>query len=252
MTVGDAFGELVRSAWAGDDPFEIVERDDGFVGVGRFDYLAPVRRWQAPERRMLRLARGRVLDVGCGAGRVALELQRRGHEVIAIDTSPGCIEVARARGVRDAHICDFVELDARFGLFDTLVMAGNNFGLVGTPARAGRLLRRLRQHTTDGARILATSTDVLDTTTPCHLAYHQRNRSRGRLPGQLRLRVRHRDVATPWFDYLLATPAEMAAIAETGGWRLTRTLRGEGPIYVGVLERTAVQPSGRRRRGITA
>src|SRR4029453_773903 len=84
---------------------EIIERDDGFFDTSTIDYyLAPFRRWDAVERRALRYVRGRVLDVGCGAGRVALELQARGREVVAIDSSPGAVEVTRRRGVRDVRL----------------------------------------------------------------------------------------------------------------------------------------------------
>lgn len=237
MRLGDAYGELVRAAFEGAEATELVERDDGYLSVGRFDYLAPVRRWLPVERRMLRLASGRVLDVGCGPGRVALELQRRGHDVLGIDTSPGAVAVARERGVRDARVLALEAVDSSLGTFDTVVMPGNNFGLLGTPARARRLLRRLHALTSGRGRILGTTIDPLRTDDPLHLAYHARNRERGRLPGQVRLRVRHRDLATPWFDYLFVTPEEMAAVAASGGWRLARTLTGDGPVYVGVLER---------------
>ena len=45
-----------------------------------------------------------------------------------------------------------------------------------------------------------------------HIAYHQRNRERGRLGGQLRLRLRYRELATEWFDYLVCSVAELEAL----------------------------------------
>src|SRR5512133_4324470 len=89
-------------------------------------YLAPFRRWPPHHRAGMRYARGRVLDIGSGAGRVALHLQGRGQEVIAIDNSPGAIEACR-RGVRDARLLSIDEVDGSLGLFDTIVMYGNNF-----------------------------------------------------------------------------------------------------------------------------
>ena len=73
--VDDAFGAMLLDVLAGRaSGQEIVERDDGFIGISTFDYLAPVRRWKAVERRGLRYARGRVLDVGCGSSRIVLDL----------------------------------------------------------------------------------------------------------------------------------------------------------------------------------
>ena len=234
MKRGDAFGSMLLDHLEGkEDVHEIVERDDGFVSAARLNYFAPVRRWPPVERRALRFVRGRVLDVGCGAGRVAVELQDRGHDVVAIDVSPGALEVARRAGVRDARLLPFERVDASLGRFDTVVMFGNNFGLVGGEAKGRRMLRRLRRL---ADRIVATSNDPYATEDHVHVAYHERNRRGGRMGGQVRIRVRYRELATPWFDYLLASPGEMAALAESGGWRVGRVLRGDGPYYVGVLD----------------
>ena len=235
----DAYGRLVRAWQDGERPTEIVERDDGFIqaSLGPATYFAPLRRWPAVERRALRWARGRVLDVGAGAGRVALELQGRGHEVVAIDVSPLAVEVARERGVRDARVLAFARRRRE--------------------PRHLRHRRRLRQQLRplrvrrDGAPPAAPARRHDDRARP-HPRGEQRPRrhrrprpprlpraqpERGRMPGQIRIRVRYRTAATPWFTYLLASPEEMAELAEAGGWRVRRFLTGEGSYYVGVLEK---------------
>jgi SAM-dependent methyltransferase len=225
----DAFGQMLLD---GTDR-EIVERDDGFVSTSMLNYFAPVPRWGAVERRALRWVRGRVLDAGVGAGRVALELQERGREVVAIDVSPGAVQVAQRRGVRDVRLLALEDVDESLGEFDTLVMFGNNFGLFGSRAKARRLLRQLRPFV---RRIVATSNDPSGTDDPVHLAYQERNRNRGRMPGQLRLRVRYRDLIGPWFEYLIVSPDEMAEIVERTGWEIRHLIRDEGSVYVAVLE----------------
>jgi 2-polyprenyl-3-methyl-5-hydroxy-6-metoxy-1,4-benzoquinol methylase len=66
----------------------VIERDDGFVDPEFVSgYFTEFRNWGLLERSAMRSVRGRVLDVGCGAGRVALYLQRRGHDVVGIDVS---------------------------------------------------------------------------------------------------------------------------------------------------------------------
>jgi SAM-dependent methyltransferase len=227
--VADAFGDMLR---AGTDA-EIVERDDAFIATSKLNYFAPVRRWGAVERRGLRFVRGRVLDVGVGAGRVALELQARGRDVVAIDVSPGAVEVARTRGVRDVRRLALEDVDATLGRFDTVVMYGNNFGLFGSRAKARRLLRRLRPL---AGRIVASSNDPYATKDPAHLAYQERNRARGRMSGQLRLRHRYRDLVGPWFEYLIVSPSEMAVILDGTGWQIRRLVQDEGSLYVAVLE----------------
>lgn len=237
----DAFGRLLLDHLEGNSRLELIERDDGYIdsSLGPQSYVAPVRKWPAVERKALRLVRGRVLDVGVGAGRVALELQERGHEVVGIDVAPSAVEVSRRRGVEDARVLAFERIDDSVGPIDTVVMFGNNFGLFGSERGAKRLLRRLHKLTTERGRIVAASNDPYGTDDPLHLAYHERNRRRGRMPGELRLRVRYRDTATPWFAYLLASPDEMRALVKGTGWTLARLIKDEGAsYYVGVLEKT--------------
>jgi len=228
--MADAFGQMLLD---GRGP-EIIERDDGFLDSAQIGYFKPVARWPAVERRALRWARGRVLDAGLGAGRAALELQQRGRSVVGIDVSPGAVEVARRRGVRDVRLLAFEDVDDSLGAFDTVVMFGNNFGLFGSPSKARRLLRRLRPL---ADRIVAGSNDPYATEDPVHLAYQERNRKRGRMAGQLRIRNRYRDLTGPWFDYLIVSPDEMATILEGTQWRIRRLVQESGSgYYVAVLE----------------
>ena len=232
-TVDDAFGaQLIDVLQGGTTGNEIVERDDGFIAVSTFDYLAPVRRWKAAERRALRYARGRVLDVGCGAGRVALELEKRGREVVAIDPSPGAVEVARRRGVQDVRMMRLEDVSKTLGHFDTVLMYGNNFGLFGSRTKARRLLKALRPL---ADRIVGGSNDPYRTDDPAHLAYRERNVRRGRMAGQLRIRVRYRDLAGPWIEYILVSPDEMAELADGTGWQVDRIVRDESSYFVGVM-----------------
>jgi SAM-dependent methyltransferase len=229
--MADAFGKMLVDGRGR----EIIERDDGFLEAVKMVYFAPVARWwPTVERRTLRWVRGRVRDAGVGAGRVALELQRRGRSVVAIDVSPGALEVASGRGVRDVRLLAFEQLDDSVAQFDTIVMFGNNFGLFGSPSEARRLLRRLRPL---ADRIVAGSNNPYATEDPAHLAYQEHNRNRGRMPGQLRLRNRCRDLIGPWFDYLIVSPDEMATILEGTGWRIRRLLEESGSgYYVAILE----------------
>lgn len=147
----DAYGRLILDAIDGKKPIEVVERDDGFVFAYHSDYLIePFRHWQPVERRAQRFIRGRVLDIGCGAGRLCLHLQERGLDVVGIDNSPGAVEGSRRRGARDVRLWAIDEIDERLGSFDTLVMLGNNFGLLGDERMARRALRRLHAVTRPG------------------------------------------------------------------------------------------------------
>jgi len=235
----DAYGQMMLAAFDGDELVEIVEREDGFITASKFGpaaYLAPFRRWPAHHRRGMRYVRGRVLDVGAGAGRVALHLQERGHDVVAIDVSPGTVEVCKRRGVRDARVVAIEDVDESLGMFDTIVLYGNNFGLLASKAKAKRLLRRFHRITNDDARIVAETRDVRRSDDPVHVRYRKRNIARGRLPGQIRIRVRYRDLATPWFDYLMVGPDELRGLLGGAGWTLARTIDSDD-TYIAVIDK---------------
>lgn len=234
---GDAYGRAMLDYYDGEEATEVVERDDGLVGRnaarGAASYFAPYPDWPERQREAMDHVEGRVLDVGCGAGRAMAHLALQGHDCLGIDLSPGAVEVCHRRGLdaREMDVTDVTELD---GPFDTILMFGNNFGLVGTRERAPSVLGDLAAVASEDAVLLAESRDPYATDDPDHLAYQERNRERGRLPGALRIRIRYGSHATPWFDYLLASREEMRELVAETRWTVTDTL-GEGDSYVGVL-----------------
>ena len=237
----DAYGRLIYDHHRGRTSFEVIERDDGWFGVstGAPAYFAPFSAWPVHQRRGMRFVRGRVLDVGAGAGRVALHLKARGHDVLAIDASPLAIRTCRLRGVRKARVLRLADVSARLGRFDTIVMYGNNFGLFGSPRRARALLRRLHKLTVPATRIVAETRNPYRGGSPDHRRYHARNRRRGRAPGQIRMRVRYGRACTRWFDYLFVSPRELHAIVANTGWHVAHTIGSDEPVYVAVLEKAA-------------
>ena len=235
----DAFGLLLTSHFAGESCSEFIERDDGYLIAtdNLAAYFAPFDDWPPRFQQAMGYVRGRVLDVGVGAGRFALYLQEQGHDVVGIDVSPGALEVCRKRGVKDVRQLAFHRIDASLGKFDTVLMMGDNFGLFANPRRAKWMLRRLKNLTGPNARIVAESLDIYGTDKPEHLDYHARNRRRGRMAGEIRLRVRYRELIGDWFDYLMVSQTEMQEIVEGTGWRVAEFHGSEGGQYVGVIER---------------
>jgi len=244
---GDAFGEMLRDHHAGEETYQIIERDDGWIGpsAGGEHYFSEFDEWTELEQRAMDHAEGRVLDVGCGAGRHALYLQNEGHDVTGIDLSPGAVAVARERGVEDVQEVDVADVAEAFDAdtFDSVVMMGNNFGLVGTADRAPEILDALAEVATDDATLVAQTRHPTVTDDDDHVAYHEFNRERGRLPGALRIRVRYGGLATEWSDYLMAAPETMADLAGETPWELDETLEPDeqltdaGGDYVGILTR---------------
>jgi cyclopropane fatty-acyl-phospholipid synthase-like methyltransferase len=186
----------------------------------------------------MQYVRGNVLDVGCGAGRVALYLQKKGFNVLGIDLSPLAVKVCKRRGVRNAKVLPVRQVGRLEGRFDTVLMFGNNFGLFGSYKGGRTLLKSLHKVTTENARIIAESVDPYKTNDPAHLAYQRRNRRRARMSGQVRIRVRYRTYMTPWFDYLLVSKKEMKRLVAGTGWRIERFIGSAKPGYIGIIRKS--------------
>lgn len=105
------------------------------------------------------LQRGsRVLDAGCGPGRVGAALHDRGHVVVGVDADPVLIGAARADYPGPTWVVgDLAELDLRReGVeepFDLAVLAGNVMVFL-APGTEAEVLRRVAAHVVAGGRVV--------------------------------------------------------------------------------------------------
>ena len=94
--------------------------------------------------------------------------------------------------------------------------------------------------TNEAAIIIAEIRDPYKTDVPEHLEYHKLNRKRGRMAGQVRIRIRYKRYVTPWFDYLFVSKDELLQILEGTGWRLKHIIDPDNPIYIAVIQKEKV------------
>ena len=216
----------------------IVERDDGYIDSGDIaEYFSLYRSWKH-DASALRYARGRIVDIGCGAGRHVQYLQRRGFKAEGIDPSPLAVKVCKERRIKNVRIGSLETLPNGRKRYDTFVMFGNNFGLFGSRSHARTMLRQLLRCSTKDARIIAECRDPYITSEEAHTCYNKANTKRGRMYGQVRIRVRFERYTDPWFDYLFVSPKEMRELVKGTGWRVVKVL-GRGAQYFTVIERTS-------------
>jgi len=235
----DAFGQELYAAYAGEEVFEILERDDGLIDVMKTgEYFSQYEGWSPIEQKAMQIVKGRVLDVGCGAGRHSLYLQEKGFDVLGIDISPLAINVCRLRGLKNCKVVPIEAVNFKPNSFDTIIMMGNNFGLFADFKRARRLLKRFCRMTSEDALIIASSRDPYKTINPAHLEYHKLNKKRGRMSGQVRIRIRYEKYVGKWFDYLMVSRKEMEQILLDTGWKIKEFLDSEGPHYIAIIEKT--------------
>jgi len=238
--VTDAFGKALMAHLRGEEAEYLIERDDGYMdtpGSRAGEYFIGYEEWPRHERDAVLESRSRVLDVGCGAGRAALWLQGRGHEVVAIDISPLALEVSRARGVKDCRLMDVRDLDFPEGYFDTVVMFGNNFGIAGDIPETRRMLDGLHRVTREDGIVIASTRDPLKTDNPVHLVYHEQNRRRGRPPGLVKIRICFRGECDGWFELLMVGEDELAEVLDPTGWTLEKVYRSEVANFTAILKK---------------
>ena len=237
MADQDLFGQALMDRLNGKRYKLYMERDDGmFDEQDMAFYFKEFPQFPESERKALKYTKGKVLDIGVGAGRVSLYLQDNGHEVLGIDISDKALEVCRLRGVKWLEKMDACELPLKKNSFDTAVAFFNNFGLCGSMSGVERMLRRLHSVISDNGLFLAESLDPTDTKKRVHLRYHKLNKERGRPVGQVTLRTHYKGKKSGWWDLLLLTPVEVKELCDKTGWKIWKKCTG-GFMIVYVLKK---------------
>ena len=111
------------------------------------------------EQKALQLAKGKVLDVGCGAGSHALYLQEKGFDVTAIDISANAIKACELRGLKKAKVQDIMKLEGV--RFDTILLLMNGAGMCGKLKNIPNFLQKLKALLTYEGQILVDSSDII-------------------------------------------------------------------------------------------
>ena len=178
------------------------------------------------EQKALQLAKGRVLDIGAGAGCHALALQEKGLAVKAIDISPLSCEAMKLRGVKDAECINLFDDHLGMG-FDTILLLMNGTGIAGKIEHLPTLFLRLKALLNPGGQILIDSSDL-------KYIYENEDGSfdinlNGAYYGEVDYQMIYKDVKGDRFDWLYVDFPLLKSIAETCG--LHGELVEEGEHY---------------------
>lgn len=181
------------------------------------------------EQRALNEARGKVLDVGAGAGCHALALQERGLDVTAVDISPLSCETMKERGVANVECVNI--FNQRFQeRFDTLLLLMNGTGIAGKLSRLPQLLSRLKQLMNPGAQILIDSSDL-------RYVYEDENGVLdvdldGAYYGEVDYQMTYRNIIGKSFDWLYADSVVLAECCRQCGLKCEILAQGQHYDYL--------------------
>ena len=184
------------------------------------------------EQKALSMAKGRVLDIGAGAGCHTLALQERGLEVKAIDISPLSCEVMKERGVKDVECVNLFNQQLQ-GKYDTLLLLMNGTGIAGKLNRLSMLLNRLKELLAEGGQILIDSSDLkyiyenedgsmdIDLNAPYY--------------GEVDYQMQYKNIKGEPFDWLYTDPMLLASISKQCGLNCEIVEEGENYDFLARL-----------------
>lgn len=227
----DAFGQAMMDYVEGINMQEAAR-------TGCAVWFSPFESWALRERKAIQFAKGKVLDIGCAAGRHSLYLQDKRLDVLAVDNSPIGLRVCRRRGVKNTRLVSFHDITPQLGLFDTIILFGNNFGLMGSAEKAREMLTRFFHMTTETALILAGAGSFEMGAIDEALLEKTKNTAHDQeMCGEFLLQMTYREFKTPPIEWLFCTQDEMKQIVSKTGWKISTIITDRSEAYIAILEK---------------
>ncbi|MDE2942941.1 MAG: class I SAM-dependent methyltransferase [Gemmatimonadota bacterium] len=183
------------------------------------------------ERHAIELCRGRVLDLGAGAGPHTLALEALGSPVVAVEGSADVARLLRARGAASVVHADFRHWWQPG--FDTVLMLMNGLGPVGTLAGLDRFLAHAPRFLSPGGQILVDGAEAVIRGPSPTAGWPPA----GEYPGQAWIELSHAGRVGRPFRELYVDLETLARHAARAGWRLEVAFEGGDGIYLARLTR---------------
>jgi SAM-dependent methyltransferase len=183
---------------------------------------------EMPELELIALkeCRGKVLDVGAGAGSHALFLQEQGFDVTALDISGMGVNIMKARGVKDALEADIFAY--RESKYDTLLLLMNGIGLAGSLDNLKSLLSHLKTLLKPGGQLLFDSSDIA-------YLYEDDIPEGDKYYGELWYQYEYKNQQTEWFKWLYIDQQTLTDLATGEGWAVELLFEDEYDQYLAKL-----------------
>ena len=229
----DLFGKAILDFQTNNSPEDLVtetnisEADEMSAGYlfRRFNEMPKL------EKKALQLAKGKILDVGCGAGSHSLYLQEKGFDVISIDISANAIKACELRGLKNARVQNVLDLENE--KFDTILLLMNGTGIFGTLLDTSNYLQKLKSLLTPNGQILIDSSDII-------YMYDKNEDGSYLLPadgyyGELTFTISYKNEVEDLFPWLYMDYNTLQNVAHANDLRCELIMRGEHFDYLAKL-----------------
>lgn len=229
MKIKDTFGHALWRHFNGEKNVELAfRRDDGLLEIRNLGkYFDTYKKFPEIQKKALKHAHGKVLDIGCGAGKHAIYLQEKGFDVTGLDHSVKCLKICRLRGLMKTKKMDLFKLDIRKGRYDTILLFGSGLAFGRDPKGLVTFLGKLYEITSKGGTILFDSADTKKTKRGL---YHWNGKK------QFKLRADYMGQKSDWFQPFIASPKQVRDVVKDTKWKIEAIYKNEvGDRFSGVL-----------------
>jgi 2-polyprenyl-3-methyl-5-hydroxy-6-metoxy-1,4-benzoquinol methylase len=206
------------------EPYNIV-REDYYVDDSAFNkpdkYFDSYKCFTDLEESCLHFAKkGRMLDVGCGAGRHLLYFKRLGFDVFGVDTSRWCVRICRKRGLNNTFQESIFEPKKILKhKFDTISVFGNNLGIARDLEGLKKLLETLMKIIVADGVVIGREVEYTNTTMKIHKDYQRHQKENGKYAGITTYHYQYTDLIGEWIDWLHVDSKTLIKFAKMTGWK---------------------------------
>lgn len=217
----DIFGKALFDYWKGktETPFFLREKGGTLSKSSVQPYFD--KKLFRIEEKVLKFAKGKILDIGCGAGRHVLYLQMRKFDVVGIDISPKAVRVCKARGCKKVKVANVYKFNSK-DTFDTLILLGRNIGMGGTISGTKKLFKKLNTLANKNALLLLTDFNANEMGKSFYVN---------------KIRIEYGNLIGDWFNWIRFSPDLITQIGNECGWATVKIYKEKGGNYAAVLKK---------------
>ncbi len=212
-SVKDLFGKALTDYYHNDqeNPFYICdERGEYPLDLTFFLNDRP----EEYECEILKSAKGKILEIGCGAGRILKYLQESGHNATGFDIDCALVALCGERGVKNINTETYMNME-KFGIFDTIIALNRTIGIAGTIDGVQKMLKKCSACSGKNGILIFDSIEVRPELSTSSGVYERK------------LRYKYEDKYGEWFSWInFSSDVARKVLAETG-WNVEKVIKHE-------------------------